>query len=203
MSIFADHVHPFMDTVHPCSDGCFEEDKAPCYKAQIISNLFLEHDREFTVLSNQISDQYYTFVMWRNRKFPSDKSTSVISCKYGPKSKKITKDSAFYTILCLIIWLYYHETVTELHISITQRQQTVHNRNQNQRKTKKASSTYWWKTFKLQLLDCCSMNGSVEVFFPHSSLQVPLKKQNIFDNDSCNWDIKKVQHVAFMLSSRS
>lgn len=45
MSIFADHVHPFMDTVYPCSDGCFEEDKAPCYKAQIISNWFLKHDR--------------------------------------------------------------------------------------------------------------------------------------------------------------
>ncbi len=33
--------HPFMTTVYPSSDG---------YKAQIISNLFLEHDNEFTLL---------------------------------------------------------------------------------------------------------------------------------------------------------
>ncbi len=45
----ADHVHPFMTTVYSSSDGYFQQDNAPCYKAQIISDWFLEHD-EFTLL---------------------------------------------------------------------------------------------------------------------------------------------------------
>ncbi len=49
-SIVADHVHPFMTTVYSSSDGCFQQDNAPCHKAQIISNWFLEHDNEFTLL---------------------------------------------------------------------------------------------------------------------------------------------------------
>ncbi len=40
----ADHVHPFMNTVY------FQQDNAPCHKAQIISDWFLEHDNEFTLL---------------------------------------------------------------------------------------------------------------------------------------------------------
>ncbi len=50
LSIFADHVHPFMTTVYPSSDGYFQQDNAPCHKAQIISDWFLEHDNEFTLL---------------------------------------------------------------------------------------------------------------------------------------------------------
>ncbi len=50
LSIVADHVHPFMTTVYPSSDGYFQQDNAPCYKAQIISDWFLEHDNEFTLL---------------------------------------------------------------------------------------------------------------------------------------------------------
>ncbi len=37
-----DHVHPFMTTVYPSSDGYFQQDNAPCNKAQIISDWFLE-----------------------------------------------------------------------------------------------------------------------------------------------------------------
>ncbi len=48
--IVADHVHPFMTTVNPSSDGYFQQDNAPCHKAQIISDWFLEHDNEFTLL---------------------------------------------------------------------------------------------------------------------------------------------------------
>ncbi len=48
-SIVADHVHPFMTTVHPSSDGYFQQDNAPCHKAQIISDWFHEHDNEFTL----------------------------------------------------------------------------------------------------------------------------------------------------------
>ncbi len=36
-----------MTTVYPSSDGYFH---APCHKAQIISDGFLEHDNEFTLL---------------------------------------------------------------------------------------------------------------------------------------------------------
>ncbi len=50
LSIVADYVHPFMTTVYSYSDGYFQQDNAPCHKAQIISDWFLEHDNEFTLL---------------------------------------------------------------------------------------------------------------------------------------------------------
>ncbi len=50
LSIVANHVHPFMTTVYPSSDGYFQKDNAPCHKAQILSDWFLEHDNEFTLL---------------------------------------------------------------------------------------------------------------------------------------------------------
>ncbi|KAG1932899.1 hypothetical protein F2P79_020886 [Pimephales promelas] len=50
LSIVSDHVHPFMATMSPSSDGYFQQDNAPYHKARIISNWFLEHDNEFTVL---------------------------------------------------------------------------------------------------------------------------------------------------------
>jgi len=50
LSIVSDHVHPFMATMYPSSDGYFQQNNAPCHKARIISNWFLEHDNEFTVL---------------------------------------------------------------------------------------------------------------------------------------------------------
>ncbi len=50
LSIVADHVHPFMTIVYPSSDGYIQQDNAPCHKAQIISDWFLEHDNEFTLL---------------------------------------------------------------------------------------------------------------------------------------------------------
>ncbi len=50
LSIVADHVHHFMTTVYTSSDDYFQQDNAPCHKAQIISDWFLEHDNEFTLL---------------------------------------------------------------------------------------------------------------------------------------------------------
>ncbi len=50
LSIVADHVHPFMTTVYTSSDDYFQKDNAPFHKAQIISDWFLEHDNEFTLL---------------------------------------------------------------------------------------------------------------------------------------------------------
>ncbi len=46
LSIVADHVHPFI----PIFWCYFQQDNAPCNKAQIISDWFLEHDNEFTLL---------------------------------------------------------------------------------------------------------------------------------------------------------
>ncbi len=34
----------------PSSDGYFQKDNAPCHKPQLISDWFLEHDNEFTLL---------------------------------------------------------------------------------------------------------------------------------------------------------
>ncbi len=39
-----------MTTVYPSSDSYFQQDNAPCHKAQIISDWFLEHDNELTLL---------------------------------------------------------------------------------------------------------------------------------------------------------
>ncbi len=50
LSIVADHVHPLMTTVYPSSDGYFQQDNAPCHKAQTISDWFLEHNNEFPLL---------------------------------------------------------------------------------------------------------------------------------------------------------
>ncbi len=50
LSIVAVHVNHFMTTVYPSSDDYFQQDTAPCHKAQIISDWFLEHDNEFTLL---------------------------------------------------------------------------------------------------------------------------------------------------------
>ncbi len=49
LSIVADHIHPFMNTVHHLL-MYFQQDNAACHKAQIISDWFLEHDNEFTLL---------------------------------------------------------------------------------------------------------------------------------------------------------
>lgn len=48
--IVADHILPFMTTVYPSSDSYFQQDNAPCHKAYVISNWFLEQDNELTVL---------------------------------------------------------------------------------------------------------------------------------------------------------
>jgi len=50
LSIVFDHVHSFIATIYPSSDGYFQQDNAPCHKARIISNWFLEYDNEFTAL---------------------------------------------------------------------------------------------------------------------------------------------------------
>ncbi len=50
LNIVPDHVHPFMTTVYTSSNNYFQQDNTPCHKAQIISDWFLEHDNESTLL---------------------------------------------------------------------------------------------------------------------------------------------------------
>ncbi len=60
----------------PSSDGYFQQHNAPCHKAQIISDWFLEHDNEFTLLKwpPQISRSQSNrapFGIWWNGRFAS------------------------------------------------------------------------------------------------------------------------------------
>ena len=104
LSIVSDHVHPFMTTMYPSSDGYFQQDNAPCHKARIISNWFLEHDNEFTVLKwpPQSPDLNPIFGMWWNGSFVPWMCIPQISIKckmlsyqYGPTFLK----NAFSTLL--------------------------------------------------------------------------------------------------------
>ena len=51
LSIVADHVHPFMETVFPGGCGLFQQDNAPCHKAKMVQEWFEEHNNEFEVLT--------------------------------------------------------------------------------------------------------------------------------------------------------
>ncbi len=93
LSIVADHFHPLMTTVYPSSDAYFQQDNAPCHKAQIISDWFLEHDNELTLLKwpPQSPDLNPIEHIWdvvereiRSQQICSD--CVMLSCQYGPKS---------------------------------------------------------------------------------------------------------------------
>jgi len=66
LSIVSDHVHPFMATMNPSSDGYFQQDTAPCHEAWIISNWFLEHDNECTNMSPDLNpiEHLWDVVEW-------------------------------------------------------------------------------------------------------------------------------------------
>ncbi|KAK3533242.1 hypothetical protein QTP70_013655 [Hemibagrus guttatus] len=51
LSIVADHVHPFMETLFP--DGCvlFQKDNASCHKAKMVQEWFDDHNNQFVVLT--------------------------------------------------------------------------------------------------------------------------------------------------------
>ncbi|KAK3519048.1 hypothetical protein QTP70_016372 [Hemibagrus guttatus] len=49
LSIVADHVHSFMETLFP--DGCvlYQQDNAPCHKAEMVQEWFDDHNNQFEV----------------------------------------------------------------------------------------------------------------------------------------------------------
>ncbi len=91
LSIVSDHVHPFMTTVYPSADGYFQQDNAPCHKAQIISDMTMSSPQSNGLHSHQISIQYSTFGMWWNERswmcnWQICSNCVMLSCQYGPKS---------------------------------------------------------------------------------------------------------------------
>ncbi len=97
LSIVADHVHPFMTTVCPSSDGYFQQDNAWCHSSNHLRLVSWTrqwvHFTQMASTSHQISIQWSTFGMWWNRRFTSwmcsrqiCSNCVMLSCQYGPKS---------------------------------------------------------------------------------------------------------------------
>ncbi|KAK3513336.1 hypothetical protein QTP70_012369 [Hemibagrus guttatus] len=51
LSIVADHVHPFMETLFPDGCGLFQQDNAPCHKAEMLQEWFDDHNNQFEELT--------------------------------------------------------------------------------------------------------------------------------------------------------
>ncbi|KAK3519768.1 hypothetical protein QTP70_003892 [Hemibagrus guttatus] len=51
LSIVADHVHPFMETLFPDGCGLFQQDNALCHKAEMVQEWFDDHNNQFEVLT--------------------------------------------------------------------------------------------------------------------------------------------------------
>ncbi|KAK3527039.1 hypothetical protein QTP86_008668 [Hemibagrus guttatus] len=51
LRIAADHVHPFMETLFPDVCGLFQQDNAPCHKAEMVQEWFDDHNNKFEVLT--------------------------------------------------------------------------------------------------------------------------------------------------------
>ncbi len=85
-----------MTTVYPSSDGYFQQDNASCHKAQIISDWFLEHDNEFTLLKWPLQSpdlnpiEHHWDVVEREIRIMCSRqicsNCMMLSCQYGPKS---------------------------------------------------------------------------------------------------------------------
>ncbi|KAK3528676.1 hypothetical protein QTP70_007720 [Hemibagrus guttatus] len=51
LSIVADHVHSFMETLFPDGCGLFQQDNAPCHKAEMVQEWFDDHNNQFEMLT--------------------------------------------------------------------------------------------------------------------------------------------------------
>ncbi|KAK3534421.1 hypothetical protein QTP86_015225, partial [Hemibagrus guttatus] len=51
LNIVTDHVHPFMETLFPDGCGLFQQDNAPCHKAEMVQEWFDDHNNQFEVLT--------------------------------------------------------------------------------------------------------------------------------------------------------
>ncbi|KAK3523811.1 hypothetical protein QTP70_010172 [Hemibagrus guttatus] len=51
LSIAADHVHSFMETLFPDGCGLFQQDNAPCHKAEMVQEWFDDHNNQFEELT--------------------------------------------------------------------------------------------------------------------------------------------------------
>jgi len=90
----------FMVTMYPSSDGYFQQDNAPYHKAWIISNWFLEHDNEFTVLkwlpqSPDLNPMEHLWDMVEREIHALDVNCKMLSYQYGQTFLK----NAFRTLL--------------------------------------------------------------------------------------------------------
>lgn len=63
-NIDADHVNPFMATVYPSSDSCFQQ--SPYHRTQTLSVWFLKYGNELTALKRPTTRSTKTFEMWWN-----------------------------------------------------------------------------------------------------------------------------------------
>jgi transposase len=43
VTLFGDHLQPFMDFMYPHNDGTFQQDNAPCHWARVVQYWFEEH----------------------------------------------------------------------------------------------------------------------------------------------------------------
>ncbi|GBN50389.1 hypothetical protein AVEN_185884-1 [Araneus ventricosus] len=50
LNIIADQLHPYMAFVFPTGNGIFQQNNAPCHKARIVLEWFLEHTDEFYLM---------------------------------------------------------------------------------------------------------------------------------------------------------
>ncbi|KAK3561066.1 hypothetical protein QTP86_026371 [Hemibagrus guttatus] len=53
LSIVADRIHPFMETVFPDGCGLLQQDNAPCHSTKMGQEWFDEHNNEFEVLTSK------------------------------------------------------------------------------------------------------------------------------------------------------